>query len=307
MTTTPTPPPRLFNVGSLNIDYVYRLSSIVRPGETLAASSRDELAGGKGANQSAAAALAGAAVSHVGCVGPDGAWLSDELARRGVDVSHLRTLGGATTGHAVIQLDADGENAIFLFPGANHAIDQSHLDAALSEAQPGDWVLTQNETNATASAVRAAAARGLRVAFNPAPITPDLEGFPLEEIGLLIVNQTEGEALSGEAEPGACVEALGRRVAGAAVLTLGSEGAVAHDGTANWVQPAFAAGAVADTTGAGDTFIGTLLAALLADGDLSAALRRAAAAAALSVIRVGAIAGIPDADEVDRFLADQDS
>ena len=136
----------ILNFGSLNIDLVYQVEHIARPGETIASSSHQVFAGGKGANQSAALARAGAHVFHAGQVGPDGQWLVDKLAGLGVDVQHIR-VGDVPTGHAIIQVDRHGQNSIVLFAGANAQIDREAIDAALSHFDRGDILLLQNEIN----------------------------------------------------------------------------------------------------------------------------------------------------------------
>ena len=120
----------ILNFGSLNIDLVYQVEHIARPGETIASSSHQVFAGGKGANQSAALARAGASVFHAGQVGPDGQWLVDKLAGLGVNVQHIR-VGDVPTGHAIIQVDRHGQNSIVFFAGANAQIDIGAIDAVL--------------------------------------------------------------------------------------------------------------------------------------------------------------------------------
>src|SRR5262245_60706042 len=123
----------ILNFGSLNIDHVYRVPRIVRPGETLASTSYQRFAGGKGANQSVGLARAGARVSHAGRVGGDGRWLVDQLAAAGVD-TRLVEIGDGATGHAIIQVDDRGQNSIVLFSGENQRIDGSHIHRALASA-----------------------------------------------------------------------------------------------------------------------------------------------------------------------------
>ena len=134
----------ILNFGSLNIDLVYQVEHIARPGETIASSAHQVFAGGKGANQSAALARAGASVFHAGQVGPDGQWVVDKLAGLGVDVQHIR-VGDAPTGQAIIQVDRQGQNSIVLFAGANAQIDREAIDATLGHFGRGDLLLLQNE------------------------------------------------------------------------------------------------------------------------------------------------------------------
>ncbi len=297
--------PTLFNLGSLNIDWVYDVPHIVGPGETLASAGRARFAGGKGANQSVAAARAGQRVQHVGCVGEDGLWLRDMLQRDGVGTEHLRIHPDLPTGHAVIQIDRDGENAIFLFPGANHHLDPRQRDHALDAAAEHDWVLLQNETGNARATLAAARTRGLRTAFNSAPVTDDLRELDLTPLHLLIVNETEAAAFTSETDPQAMVHDLGRGVQGWAVLTRGARGAMVSDGETLTSSPGHRVPTVRDTTGAGDTFIGYLVACLMADHPLAEALNFASAAAALSVAHPGAIPSIPHRHQVEAFLASQ--
>lgn len=187
----------ILNLGSLNIDHVYRVDHVVRPGETLASSGYEVFAGGKGGNQSAALALAGAPVSHAGRVGQDGAWLVDGLAQIGVDVGHVLVDPQHPTGHAVIQVAASsGENAIFVFPGCNHRIDPDCVRACISSFGIGDIFLSQNEINDVPYALEMASEQGLAVCLNPAPYGPEVAAYPLDRVDLLVVNRTEAAGLA---------------------------------------------------------------------------------------------------------------
>jgi ribokinase len=294
---------RLLNLGSLNIDLVYRVPHLSRPGESLTCASFARGPGGKGLNQSLAAARAGAAVAHAGNAGGDGTWLRDLLAADGVDVSRTRLHPDLPTGHAVIQVADSGENSIVYHVGANHALALGDLRGLFAGFGPGDWFLAQNETTCVPEALREAAARGLRVAFNPAPMTPPVREYPLDAVSLLLVNETEAAELSGAAEPAAAMAALRRRCPRTdVVLTLGAQGAWfsgpsgEHRAAPPPVRPV-------DTTAAGDTFIGYLLAALMRGEAIPAALVLACRAAALSTTRPGAAASIPNAAEVAAFTA----
>ncbi|MEM6391213.1 MAG: ribokinase [Planctomycetota bacterium] len=300
MPTTPT----LHNIGSINIDWVYQLPAIVRPGETLSSSRRERFVGGKGANQSVAAARAGQRVEHIGRVGQDGGWLTELLEAEGIGTQHLMTDPETPTGHAIIQVDRSGENAIFLLPGANHRIDRAQLDRALATATPDDWVLTQNETGNAQQVIELAEQRGLRCAFNPAPITEELRGMTLESLAVLVVNETESRAFVEHAQPEAVVRELGQRVSGLAVLTRGANGVMASDGRQVWNASGRQVPVVRDTTAAGDTFTGFLIAALMAEQSVDDALATATSAAALAVTRDGAIPSIPTAEEAARFIAE---
>lgn len=300
----------ILNFGSLNIDHVYSVGHVVRPGETLASHSYQVHAGGKGANQSAALALAGAPVFHAGRVGADGRWLLAGLAAIGVDVSHVVVDEEHPTGHAVIQVEeASGENAIFLFPGCNRRVEATQVSTCIEFFRAGDILLLQNEISEIPRIIRQAANRGLTVCLNPAPFSPEVAGYPLDLVDLLVVNQVEASGLAGlDAAAGPDADELlaglrqRLRPQTEVLLTLGAAGAVLDGAQGRIDIDAVTAGGVVDTTAAGDTFIGYFLASRVA-GDVDAvALRRAAAAAGVCVTRRGARASIPRRDEVDSLL-----
>ena len=284
----------ILNFGSLNIDLVYQVEHIARPGETIASSSHQVFAGGKGANQSAALARAGARVFHAGQVGPDGQWLVDKLAGLGVDVQHIR-VGDVPTGHAIIQVDRQGQNSIVLFAGANARIDRGAIDTALSHFSRGDILLLQNEINDVSYIIATASERGLTICLNPAPFGPEVRAYPLELVDVLIVNETEATGLAGASEPTALASLYPHAQI---ALTLGAAGAQYRSPSEQFDLPAPQVEAV-DTTGAGDTFIGYFLQGLTADMTAQDAMARAVQAAALCVTRPGAMDSIPAADEID--------
>ena len=277
----------IFNLGSINADLFYRLPHLPAPGETLAATSHFSGLGGKGANQSVAAARAGADVVHIGAVGRDGAWMVDRLRQSGVDVAHICEIDGAS-GHAVIYVDVDGENVIVLHPGANRCIPLQSVEAALSQAGSKDWLMLQNETNGLAEAAQIARGMGLRVAYSAAPFDAEITEQMLPLIDLLILNEIEAAQLS---------DALGVALDDVSVprmvVTAGPKGAVWRaPGEPPLNVPAFDVTPV-DTTGAGDTFAGYLIASLAEGMNVPAAMQRANAAAALMVQRKGTADAIP--------------
>lgn len=288
---------RVLNFGSLNIDHVYQVDHVVRPGETIPSRNYRIFAGGKGANQSAALARAGAAVFHAGLVGPEGAWLVEKLAGLGVDMEFTLT-GDTPTGHALIQVDTAGRNAIVLFPGANQELTTSQIDAALASFGAGDLLVLQNETNLVPYLIEGARARGLRVCLNPAPFTPELDTYPLGLVDILVLNEIEGRGLSGVEDTEGMLAGLADRLPGCqVVLTLGAQGVAFRAPGEAFTVPAHPA-EVVDTTAAGDTFLGFYLANLAAGSTARAAVEVAVRAAALCVSRPGAMDSIPRADEV---------
>ena len=295
---------KILNFGSLNIDHVYRVAHFVQPGETLSAGKLTFCAGGKGLNQSVAAARAGARVIHAGAVGPEGGFLCDLLREAGADASHLLRLD-APTGHAIIKVAPDGQNGILVYGGANRQLTPDYIDAMLALAAPGDLVLLQNEVNAVGDIIRRAAARGLRVVFNPSPFPADAAALPLDLVSIFMVNALEAAQLAGckpDNDPQAILDLLQARFPQATVvMTLGSRGAICAQGKERLFQPAFPVEAV-DTTGAGDTFCGYFLAGLCQGKPLPQCLQTACAASAIAVSRPGAAPAIPRAEEVSSFL-----
>ncbi|RAR60291.1 ribokinase [Onishia taeanensis] len=303
MPDTPRP---LYNLGSINIDHVYRVPHLVRPGETLASTGYQQVLGGKGANQSLAMALAGGRVEHWGRLGLSDDWALRQLTDAGVGAEAV-DLVDEPSGHALIQVDDQAENAIILYPGANHGFANADIDTRIDNADPSGWLLLQNETNGLARAMEQAHARGLSIAFNPAPMHAAVNELPLSACQLLFVNRGEAAALvnlSEDSDADALLMALGERLPGVElVLTLGGDGVCYQHGDTRLVLPAYRVEA-RDTTAAGDTFIGHFMAARLAGSDVETCLRRASAASAICVQREGAAPSIPDAHAVDKALAE---
>ncbi|MCX7590975.1 MAG: ribokinase [Kiritimatiellae bacterium] len=295
---------RIVNFGSLNIDHVYTVPHFVRPGETLPATSYRRFAGGKGCNQSIALAAAGAQVWHAGKIGPDGLWLKQKMEEYGVDTRFVEVTD-CPTGHAVIQVAPDGENAIVIHGGANRLITQEDARRVLSFFGPGDCLLLQNEISSIPAILREAARIGMTKVFNPAPIDVAATHYPLDLVDTFVINELEGEELTGRKDPLAILDAMTERFPRAAVvLTLGEKGAMYRRAEETIVEPAVPVKAV-DTTGAGDTFVGYFLADLALGKDPGAALRTACRAAAICVTRPGAADSIPRRMEVERTFGNE--
>lgn len=288
---------KVLNFGSLNIDYVYSVDAFVKPGETKPVAQLQVNCGGKGLNQSIALARAGVETWHAGLIGPEGRFLKEELSCAGVQTQFVRTLD-APGGHAIIQVDSRGQNCILIYPGTNAMLTEAEMDSVLAQFAPGDVVLVQNETNLVPEIIRAAAARGLTVAFNAAPISEAVREYPLDKVDWLFVNEIEGAVLSGEQEPEAILRALRRRCPDTEiVLTLGRQGSLwaGRDGIRRC--PACPVEAV-DTTAAGDTFTGFFLRGVLGEETGLGALELATVASGISVTRSGAAKSIPLLAEV---------
>lgn len=292
-------------LGSINADLFFAVERLPGRGETVLAPTVTARPGGKGANQAAAAARAGAAAAFLGCVGGDaaGAEVLAALAATGCDVAGVRRVPGAT-GTAMVVVEAGGENLIVVASGANTAVTAELLpDDRLG---PGTTLVCQMEIppGQTAAALRRARAAGARTVLNLAPARP-LAPSALADVDVLVVNKVEAESLEGRA---GTALGLARTLAGrhrlTCVVTLGGDGAVAAepDGTA-WSVGTLLVEAV-DTVGAGDAFVGVLAATLDAGADLPAALRRASVAAGLACTKEGAMPSLPDAAAIRSRLGE---
>jgi ribokinase len=281
-------------VGSANVDLVLPVQRIPRPGETVLASGLTRGPGGKGANQAVAAARAGASTAFVASLGADesGELLRKALSESGVDLSLVST-AGTPTGTAIITVSADGENSIVVAPSANAELTLS--PEALRAVRQAKVVLAQLEI--PFATVRAAAEASSYFILNAAPAA-ELSDELLAAVDLLVVNETEAEAIGGS---------LLERVP-AAVITLGSKGAVILARGADEVRVPGVPVEVVDTTAAGDTFCGVLAATLAATSttgsELTNAVRRANVAASLSVKTAGAIPSVPHGDVIDARYAE---
>jgi ribokinase len=284
--------------GSVNADIVFRVPALPAPGETVLGPGVEFLPGGKGANQAVAAARDGASVAFAGAVGRDplAEIATSALRHAGVDLSRLAVVG-APTGCAGIAVDQAGANQIVVGSGANRLARAAQVeDAALG---PGTVLLLQMEVPAeeNAALIRRAKARGARVLLNLAPAGA-LPVEALRSVDLLIVNEHEAAALSTRLGAGDLGATLGIEI----VVTFGEAGARWFRGADIATVPAFVVSAV-DTTGAGDVWCGVLAASLDRGLPMEAAMRRAAAAAAIACTRPGAAAACPTSAETDALLA----
>ncbi len=304
--------PKIINWGSLNEDKIYHLEHIPLPGETVSSRSFRSGLGGKGMNQSLAAAGAGAEVIHAGAVGKDDPGLVKMLKDRGVDISLVAVRENEFTGHALILVDSSGNNSIVIHPGANASLNAGDLAGAVGRGGNNDIFLTQNETSLNCEAVSAAKKAGLTTAFNFAPFDRETaEKFPFNDLDILLVNEHEGAGVAGVGGLDAgkkcyreIIEAIHLKYPRLlTVMTLGSEGVICLAPGGEFFQSAAIPVKVAETTAAGDTFCGAFLAALLREpGNLPEALNYANYAAALCVSRPGAAESIPGHDQIIAFM-----
>ena len=286
----------IFVVGSASLDYLARSEHIPLPGETLLAQKLGSRPGGKGANQAVAIARLGAAVEMVGCYGNDAAGevLRTALNREGVGTRFFRSRPGES-GSTWITLGADGQNSILVFPGANSLLSPADLPAELASAA---WAVFQLE--APLETFRAGADLvhhgGGQVILNAAPAMK-LSAEDLAKVDVLVVNELEATTLTG-LDLDSAAQILGQ--VPTLVITLGAQGAY-YSGDGEGRLPAFGV-PVADTTGAGDAFVGALTVALSEGKTLPEAVNWANAAGALATTKPGAQTG-PTRAEINAFLS----
>lgn len=288
---------KVLNLGSLNLDYVYQVESILIPGETQASKCRQTFCGGKGLNQSIALAKAGIPVYHAGLIGEGGEPLLEVCKENGVNTEFIRQIPGPC-GHTVIQVDENGQNCILLFGGSNRSMTKEFVDTVLDSFEEGDIILLQNEINELDYIIDRAYEKHMMIILNPSPFDNALENCDLSKISLFLMNEIEGFQITGEKEPDkilAKVKALYPKAK--VVLTLGGDGSVYQDETGIYRQGIFKVKAV-DTTAAGDTFTGYFISSIIDGLPVQDGLELAAKASAIAVSRPGATASIPLRSEV---------
>ena len=288
---------KVLNFGSLNLDYVYQVESILIPGEAQASKSRQIFCGGKGLNQSIALAKAGIPVYHAGLIGEGGEPLLEVCKENGVNTEFIRQIPGPC-GHTVIQVDRNGQNCILLFGGSNRSMTKEFVDSVLDSFDEGDIILLQNEINELDYIIDRAYEKKMMIILNPSPFDSALEKCDLSKISLFLMNEIEGFQITGEKEPDRILAKVKELYPKAkVVLTLGGDGSVYQDETGIYRQGIFKVKAV-DTTAAGDTFTGYFISSVIDGMPVQDGLKLAAKASAIAVSRPGATASIPVRSEV---------
>ncbi|MCR5106930.1 MAG: ribokinase [Lachnospiraceae bacterium] len=286
--------------GSMNIDYVYPVDHIILPGETEKTMGVSLSCGGKGLNQSVALSKAGVSVMHAGLVGEEGRILIDKCIENGVNTDHVHMIEGRC-GHTIIQVDKKGNNSILLFGGANRCITHDFVDEVISGFEKGDMIVLQNEINLLGYIIDKAYEKGMQIVLNPSPFNENLEECDLTKISYFLLNEIEGEQMSGKKDPDEMIREIhDKNPAAKIVLTLGEDGAIFFDGESTYRQSAFKVKAV-DTTAAGDTFTGFFLASVIRKMKPQDGLEFASKASSIAVTRPGALDSIPTIDEVMRM------
>ena len=288
---------KIVNIGSANIDYVYQMEHFIQPGETQNCDRLTIGCGGKGLNQSIALARAGTEIYHAGFIGAEGAFLREKMQDSGVDTRFVQ-LGQGANGHAMIQVDQNGQNCIILYAGTNHQFTHAYVDSVLDFFAAGDICVLQNEINDVPYVIESCYARGIKVAFNAAPYRDAIRDYPLDKVDWLIVNEVEGGGLSGETEYDAIADKLVKLYPNTrVVLTMGKAGCIYRSADERAQVGACTVKAV-DTTAAGDTFIGYFLRGASEALPVADCLRLATVASAIAVTRPGAADSVPLYHEV---------
>jgi len=301
-------------VGSLNTDFVVTLDSFPQPGETVLGETFEQFPGGKGLNQAVASSRLGANVAMIGAVGNDpfGDALLSTLTTEAIS-SHVDKISDSSTGIALIEVAASGDNKIIVVSGANSMLTEERVESSLREIathQQIGLVLTQGEVPvaATHKALSVAKELGAITILNPAPIRDFPSSiFPL--VDYLIPNELEARELvelEGNSfnsmldfvELASSIVNLG---VGTAIITRGEKGAVWSTATASGQAAAFRIVPV-DSVAAGDAFCGGLAVALNEGQPLNEALRWASAAGAIAATRAGAVTSLPQRSEVEGLL-----
>lgn len=300
-------------VGSYGVGMTMYVDRVPAPGETVTGGRLAIGPGGKGSNQAVAAARLGAEVEFLTAVGDDSFAneARDLWTREGVDHRHVVTASAATMAGFILVEDG-GENRITIAPGALDELTPDHVEAFRPQIAAADVVVVSLEIplDTAVEALRIGHEEGVRTLLNPAPAQQFPEqGWPW--IDVLTPNATEAALLAGAepdvaTDPDRCIDALRRHYTGTVVLTLGGDGALVDDGTSRTRVAPVPPRSVIDTTGAGDAFTSALAVELARGTDLTAAVRRAAAAGAWTVGIPEVIPALPRPADIDSLLADSE-
>ena len=291
-------------VGSINQDFVLKIERRPEPGETVTGAELSLFPGGKGANQAVAAARFGAEVAMLGRVGEDsfGGELIENLRDNGVDTSRVESVTGAPTGSAFITVTPEGENAIIVSPGANRRFGPDGVIAAREDLKRARILVAQLEVEVDAieTAARIVDEAGGRFLLNLAP-PREVPDELLRLSDPLVVNEHEAAFLLGEdAQAQESAEKLLDLGLESAVVTLGAAGAILAAGESSQHFPTPKV-QVVDTTGAGDAFIGALVAKLVGGALLEEAVPYAVLAGAVAVTREGAQGSLPVPEDLEKL------
>lgn len=283
--------------GSANLDHVYKVDHFTVPGETQGCLEYNIKCGGKGVNQAIAMAFAGNDTYFAGIIGSDSGLLKDALVDKGVHIDYMK-ISNKPTGHAIIEVDQSGQNHILLYGGTNKEIDFEYIDEVLSHFSKGDIVVLQNEINNVPYIIERCYEKEMKIFFNAAPYDIAVKNYPIEKVTWLVVNETEGAALSNEEDYEKIIQTLKQKYPHTHILfTMGKEGSRVLTDKEDIKVEALKVNAV-DTTGAGDTYIGYFVRGIVEEMPLLETAQMATKASAIVVTRFGAVDSIPNYEEV---------
>jgi len=283
---------KILNFGSINKDFFYSVNDFVKPGETISSIRYNIKIGGKGLNQSVGISKAGQKIYHAGIINKDDTFILDKLKKWNINCENI-LLSNNPTGHAIIQVDKKGENSIIIHGGANHDVDIKFIKSVLSKFDSGDILVLQNEINNIKEIIDRAHHKKMKIVFNPAPFNNEILSYDLNKISTLILNQTEGEALSKEKKPDGILKVLNSKFNNTEIiLTLGEKGSL-YSFKDELVKIKAHKLDTVDTTGAGDTFIGYYVAGIASKKSKKDNLNRASEAAAIATTKLGGAESIP--------------
>ncbi|MBU9831305.1 ribokinase [Rahnella rivi] len=305
---------KLVVLGSINADHILNINHFPQPGETVIGKQYTVAFGGKGANQAVAAGRSGADISFIACVGDDdiGERVRKQLASDQIDTHPVEAIKDATTGVALIFVNAEGENVIGIDAGANNAVTPEYLERYKQQVIEASALLMQLESplDTVIAAAKIAKEHDTQVILNPAPAC-ELPDELLSRVDIITPNETEAEKLTGinvdnNEDAARAAKALHDKGIATVIITLGSKGVWLSQNGEGKLVAGFRVKAV-DTIAAGDTFNGALVTALLEGKQMDSAVRFAHAAAAIAVTRPGAQPSVPWRKEIDDFLAQQEA
>lgn len=295
-------------VGSSNVDMIAKVSHLPVAGETVGNAAYSMVYGGKGANQALAAFRAGGDVTFISNVGNDssGEGFIAHFEENGIDTQHIYKDKDQPTGVALIFVADNGENCIAVAPGANGCLKGDKLSDIYKIIENSEALLLQLEIpfNTVEELINYANKTNTKVIFNPAPAVHIHSGM-LKKVDILILNETEAELIVGskfsESDPFSMAQKIFDKGSKAVILTMGSKGSIVKSVHVEELVPAHKVNVV-DTTAAGDTFCGAFLVHWIETKNLIESVQFATAAAALSVMTLGAQSSIPQRSSIEQLL-----
>lgn len=288
--------PKVLCIGTVNIDHVYSVTSLLKENESACCNSYHRFWGGKGLNQTVALRKAGAQPFFFSKVGKgDFSDLCAFLQSMQIDKTGIAPVDSATN-HGIIQVDPDGNTMILGCANPEVDFSEEEADEIIAQFSAGDVLYLQNEILSVPYIIEKGHRAGMRIVLNPSPLDR-WEALPIEKVDWLILNAAEAEQISGENSSESALQQIAARYGCNVVLTMGASGSLCIAGKEVYFQPCIPVRTI-DTAGAGDTFMGYFIALLVKGSDIPTALLRAAQASSIVVSRVGTAEVIPEMGEV---------